>query len=307
MLKRRQAEVGEIIRDETRLFLVRRAARDGQKDQLRERVGQLADELRGLEGQVSSKTKEMDFINEELKGVRELWTKRLVPITRVMVLEREAVRIQGEREHLSASIAQANGKSTETNLQISQIDRDLKSEVVKELRELQAKASELIERKIAADDQLNRIEIRAPQDGVVHQLSVHTVGGVVNAGEQLMLIVPEKDELIVEIKVAPQDIDQLRAGQRTILRFAAFNQRTTPEIDGTLDVISADIAQDQRTGANYYVGRIVIPKEQLAILKELRLIPGMPVEAFIQTQDRTVLSFLTKPLHDQIMKAFRER
>jgi HlyD family secretion protein len=164
-----------------------------------------------------------------------------------------------------------------------------------------------VERKVAAEDQLKRVDIRAPQDGFVHQLAVHTVGGVVTPGEPLMLIVPEQDELTVEARIPPQEIDQLRVGQSATLRFAAFNQRTTPEINGWVSRISADVAQDQKSGATYYVVRLTMAAAEVARLGEQKLIPGMPVEVFIQTGQRTVMSYLVKPLHDQIVKAFRER
>jgi HlyD family secretion protein len=301
------SQVREIIEEEQKLFEVRASARSGQKAQLQERVGQLQEELSGLAAQTDAKEKEIAFVHRELEGVRELWKKNLIPITRLMLLEREAVRIEGERGNLLATSAQAKGKITEIGLQIAQIDRDLKSEATKELREIQGKVAELVERKVAAEDQLKRVDIIAPQSGVVHQLAVHTVGGVIGPGEQLMLVVPGSDELTVEVRVAPQDIDQLQIGQRAVLRFAAFNQRTTPEIAGHLRVVSADIAQDQKTGVSYYLGRIGIPPAEVARLKGLKLVPGMPVETFLQTQDRTVLSYLVKPLEDQIVKAFRER
>jgi HlyD family secretion protein len=164
-----------------------------------------------------------------------------------------------------------------------------------------------VERQVAAEDQLKRIDIRAPQGGVVHQLAVHTISGVISPSEPLMLIVPEGDELTVEARIAPPDIDQLVVGQRAVLRFAAFNQRTTPEIDAVLSKVSADIAQDQKTGLAFYVARLAMPADEIARLKGLRLVPGMPVEVFIKTDQRTVMSYLVKPLHDQIMKAFRER
>ena len=286
---------------------MRRSARNGQKSQLPERINQLEDELKGLASQTDAKANEIQLIKKELEGVRHLWEKKLIPLNRLMTLEREGARIEGERGHLLAASAQAKGKMTEIELQIGQIDRDLKSEASKELREIQAKIAELVERRVAAEDQLKRTDIIAPQDGVVHQLSVHTVGGVVVAGEVLMLIVPGADELTVEVRIAPHDIDQLAIGQKAVLRFAAFNQRTTPEIAGRLKIVAADITQDQKTGATYYLGRIGIPIEEVARLKGLKLLPGMPVEAFVQTVDRTVLSYLVKPLEDQITKAFRER
>jgi HlyD family secretion protein len=181
------------------------------------------------------------------------------------------------------------------------------SEVSKDLREATDRIGEFIERKTTAEDQLRRINIRAPQDGVVLQSSVHTVGGVIAAGDAIMLIVPQSDNLSVEARVNPQDIDQLQIGQRTLLRLSAFNQRTTPELNGTVSRISADTALDQRTGQSYYTIRVSMPAEEIARLGDVRLIPGMPVEAFVQTGNRTMLSYLMKPLQDQLMRAFREK
>ena len=154
---------------------------------------------------------------------------------------------------------------------------------------------------------MKRIDIRAPQDGMVHQSTVHTVGGVITPGEAIMLIVPEADALTVEAKLAPQDIDQVRVGQSAGLRFSAFNQRTTPELEGTVSRVSADLATDQRTGASYYVVRIALSEKEIARLEGLRLVPGMPVEAFIRTGERTVLSYVAKPFMDQLNRSFRGR
>jgi len=305
--RRQDPDVARIINGEQILFELRRKARIGQKAQLNERVAQLQDEVVGLTGQAEAKQREMQLIEQELRGVRELWDKRLVQIQRLMQLEREAARLAGERGQLMASIAQNKGKTSEIKLQILQVDQDLRSEVAKELREIQGKTAELVERKVAAQDQLMRTDIRAPQSGMVHQLTVHTVGGVVQAGEPIMLIVPEADDLTVEAKLPPQNIDQVRIGHQASLRFSAFNQRTTPEINGTVTKISADITQDQRTGTSYYSVRIGMPHEEVARLQDLKLVAGMPVEAFIRTDDRTVMSYLVKPLRDQVMKAFRER
>src|SRR5262245_18602895 len=300
-------EVARVLAGEQTLFDLRRKARLGQQSQLREQIAQLEEEIVGLGGQIDSKKREMELITQELKGVRELWDKRLVAISRMMALERDAARLGGERDALVSRIASCKGKIAELKLQIIQIVQNLRSDVAKELREIQGKSAELVERKVAAEDQLMRIDIRAPQTGIVHQLAVHTVGGVVQASEPLMLIIPETDQLTVEAKLPPQNIDQVAIGQRATLRFSAFNQRTTPEINGAVHTISGDVTQDQRSGASYYVVRISMPDEEVARLHGLRLVAGMPVEAFIQTGDRTVISYLVKPLHDQIMKAFRER
>jgi len=307
LARKSNPDVARIVGSEQILFDLRRKARLGQKAQLREKVAQVQDEILGLSGQADAKKREIELIQRELEGVRDLWSKKLVPISRLTALEREATRLDGERQQYISAVAQAKGKISETKLQIIQIDQDLRSEVAKELREIQAKSAELVERKVAAQDQLMRVDVRAPQDGIVHQLAVHTIGGVVTASEPLMLIVPEADELTVEVKLPPQNIDQLSGGQRAILRFSAFNQRTTPEINGVVTTISADITQDQKTSASYYLVRISMSAAEIARLNDLKLVAGMPVEAFIQTGDRTVMSYLVKPLHDQIVKAFRER
>ena len=303
----RNPDIWRLVDGEQKLFELRRLARAGQKAQLRERIGQLKEEIKGLAEQAEAKTGETELILRELEGVRSLWAKNLIPIMRLTQLERETVRLKGERGQLIASTAQAHGKMAETQLQIIQIDQDLRSEVARELREIQGKMAELLERRVAAEDQLMRIDIRAPQSGIVHQLNVHTVGGVITASEPAMLIVPEADDLTVEVKLPPQNIDQLVLGQAAVLRFSAFNQRTTPEINGIVKRISGDIVQDQKSGAAYYLVHIATPVEEVARLDGLKLLPGMPVDAFIQTESRTVLSYLVKPLRDQLAKALRER
>ena len=300
-------EVAAVMASEVKLFGLRRAARDGQKDQLRQQVAQLGQEIQGLAAQQASKSKEIDLVRRELEGVHELFAKNLVQLTRLTALEREAARLEGERGQLISSMAQSKGKIAETELKIIQVDQDLSSDVGKELREVDAKIGEFVERKVTAEDQLKRIDIRAPQDGTVFQSAVHTVGGVITAGDAIMMIVPEADNLAVEAKVNPQDIDQLQLGQTALLRFTSFNQRTTPEIYGAVTRISADTSTDQRTGSNFYTVRIGLTPDEIARLGDVKLVPGMPVEVFAQTADRTVLSFLAKPLLDQIKRAFREK
>ena len=300
-------DVRALIGNEIKLFQVRSSGRVGQKAQLKERIAQLREEIGGLEAQENAKSREIELIQKELVGVRDLFAKNLVQISRLTVLERDAARLDGDRAQFIAQKAQAKGKITEIELQIIQIDKDLSSEVSKEMREINDKIGEFVERKVTAEDQLRRIDIRAPQDGMVLQSTVHTVGGVITAGDAIMLIVPESDNLSVEAKVNPQDIDQLRIGQKTLLRLSAFNQRTTPELNGTVSRISPDTTTDQRTGQSYYTIRVSMPPEEVAKLGDVKLIPGMPVEAFVQTGERTMISYLAKPLSDQLMRAFREK
>jgi len=302
-----QPDVAKAVNGERTQFDIRRKAREGQRSQLRERIAQAREEIGGYDAQVDSKVKQIAWITKELEGVNQLWQQNLVPYTRVTTLEREKERLEGERGQLVASIAQSKGKIAETELQILQIEQDMRTEVGKDLADIRGRVSELVEKRVAAEDQLKRVDLRAPQDGFVHQLSVHTVGGVIQAGEQIMLIVPSLDLLTVETKIAPQDIDQVHLDQVARLRFTTFNQRTTPELNGIVKEISADVSEDQKTGTRYYTMRIGVPPEEIVRLGNQKLVPGMPVEAFVQTSPRTVMSFLTKPLSDQIHHAFREK
>jgi HlyD family secretion protein len=301
--------VAHLIEGETRLFAARAKARHGQKEQLRERIAQLDQQIAGLTDQIKANASQSAFITQELKGIRELWEKKLVPISRLTSLEREAARLEGERGSQISSIAEAKGKQAEVRLQILQVDQDMRNEVSKDLTDIRAKVSEYEEKQTAALDLLKHTDLRAPQDGVVHQMSVHTVGGLVTPNEPAMLIVPVSDELAVEAKINPQDIDHVRIGQPAVLRFAAFNQRTTPEIKGVVKLVSADVAQDeqdQKSGQFFYKATIQVPAAERARLGEVTLVPGMPVDAFLQIGERTVISYLTKPVLDQISKAWRE-
>jgi len=301
------SEAARAIAAERSLFDLRRQARGGQKAQLKERSAQLQEEIKGYLGQAEAKQREVDFIHKELEGVRTLFEKKLVPMNRLTALERDTARLEGERSQLSGMTAQAKGKIAEIELQIIQIDQDLRTEVGKDLIETRSKISELAERKTAAVDQLYRIDIRAPQSGRVHQLTVHTVGGVISPGEQIMLIVPDADALAVEVKIAPRDIDQVYVGQAASMRFAAFDQKTTPEIEGEVSLVSADLVQEQRTGMSYYTARVLLNPEEVARLGNAKLLPGMPVDVFIKTPGRTAFSYLIKPLRDQAERAFKER
>jgi HlyD family secretion protein len=300
-------DVYNLMKSEIKLFEVRVNGRAGQKAQLRERITQLNEEIAGLVAQEKAKDQEIALVEKELDGVRQLYDQHLVQISRLTTLERDAARLNGERAQYVASRAQAKGKIAETELQVIQVDKDVVSEVSKDLRETKDKIGEFVERKVTAEDQLRRIDIRAPQNGVVEQSNVHTVGGVITAGDTIMLIVPQTDDLQVEAKVNPHDIDKLQVGQKTLLRLSAFNQRTTPELNGVVSRVSPDVTTEQRTGQSYYTIRVSMPPEEIARLGDVKLIPGMPAEAFVQTGDRTMLSYLMKPLHDQLMRAFREK
>ncbi|MBW4652578.1 MAG: HlyD family type I secretion periplasmic adaptor subunit, partial [Kaiparowitsia implicata GSE-PSE-MK54-09C] len=218
---------------------------------------------------------------------------------------RELARAEGQLGQLIAGGAQARGRIAEIELQITQLQQTFLSEAAQELSSVQASSAELRERRIAAESELAKTTIRAPQSGQVHEVAIHTVGGVAGAGETLMRIVPIADALSIEVRIAPQDIDQVHVNQKVLLRFSAFNLRTTPELDGTVTRLSADLTRDAQTGVSYYTARIAVDEGELTRLPDLALTSGMPVEAFIQTGERTALSYLTKPIADQIMRSFR--
>lgn len=298
--------IAQILASEEKLFLLRAREREGTKASLAVRAAQVREEAQGLEEQIASKGKEQGLITAELEVTRGLWEKQLVQRTRLLNIEREDVRITGLLSELTSRLAQTRAQMEEIELQIGQVDRQLASEGAQELRDVEAKISELTERRIAAQDQLNRIDIVAPAKGMVHQLAVHTVGGVIAPGETLMNIVPTNDELEINAAVQPADIDQLHLAAPARIRFSAFNQRTTPELEAHLTWISPDVSTNEKTGQSYYEIRVRIPKDQMARLGELQIIPGMPAEVFVKTSDRTVISLLLKPVTDQIHRSFRQ-
>lgn len=299
--------IAEMLDAEAALFQARRMARDGQKLQLTRRVGQLKDEIAGLKAQQEGRERQSVLIEEELVGVRNLYQKNLVAISRKSALEREAANLLGQKGQILATVAQTEGKIAEIELQVIQIDDAMREEVMKELRELQARVAEFSERRIAAEDQLNRVEIRAPISGHVHQLAVHTVGGVITPAEPAMLIVPEEDSLQVEVRVLPQDVDQIAVGSAARVKVHAFNQRTTPELLGRVRRISADVSRDQQTGMAFYTVRVALEQGEGERLGGRKVTAGMQADVFVTTEDRTPMDFLMKPLRDQVAKAFRER
>jgi HlyD family secretion protein len=307
LVRQNAPDVIELVAAEQSLFEARHAAREGQKAQLVKRIQQLRDEIKGLEAQQVARDRQAVLIEGELEGVRALYEKSLVAITRKTALEREEAGLEGQKGQLLASIAQAEGRIAEARLQIIQIDEALREEALKELREIDSKSAELHERRVAAEDQLKRIEIKAPASGFVHQLAVHTIGGVISPAEPAMLIVPSNDGLEVEARVNPPDIDQIAIGRRAQIKLHAFNQRTTPEITGVVSRVSADTTRDQQTVAYFYTIRVSVPQAQFERIAPQQVTAGMQADVYVQTEDRTPLQYLLKPIRDQIDRAFRER
>lgn len=299
-------DAAQVRAGETRLFEENRKSRQSQKEQPASRIGQTNDEIDGLTRQRDSKQKEHDIIKKELAQVTSLQKRSLTPITRVYQMERESTRLTGEHGSLIANIAKAKGQISELEMQILTLDQTVRSEAQKELRAIEARVGELTERQLAAVDRLIRVELKAPQGGVIHELNVHTVGGVITAAESIMLIVPEDEALTVEARFSPTDRDQLQPGQAARMRFTAFNQRTTPEVTGTIKTVAADVTVDPKNGQSYFSGRIALDGQAMEKLGNIKLVPGMPVEVFVATGDRTALTYLTKPFTDQWARAFKE-
>jgi len=298
--------VAAIMAGQTKLFNARLQAVVGKKDQLTQQIGQLTEQIGGLESQRISKEKQLTLISAELTDLKDLQSKGLVPVSRVMAMDRETARLDGERGELVASKASAEARIAEVKVQILQIDEEDLSQTLTDLRDIEGKVAELKERKLAVVSRLERMVIKSPITGDVYQLAVHTVGGVIGPGEPLMLIVPEADELILQAQVMPQDIDKVQTGQIAHIRFPAFNSRLTPEVAAAVTQISADTSRIDASSPPFYSVRLMISATELAKLGSNKLKPGMPAEAFIQTEAQTPMTYFLKPLTDQFAHALRE-
>ena len=226
---------------------------------------------------------------------------------RVLALEREAARLEGQQGQLVSEIARAQGQIAEIRLQMIQLADDTRTRTLAELREAESRLQEFAERKIAIEAKLQRTRVKAPRSGIIHELAVHTIGGVVSPSETMMFIVPDEDELVVEARIRPQDIDQVVVGQDATLRFPNADARLTPQVHGQITQLSADLKQVDAQTPPYYSVRLKVGDRDMSKLGDLVLKPGMPVEAFIQTKPLTPLAYLMQPLSEQLNRAFRER
>jgi HlyD family type I secretion membrane fusion protein len=295
------------VRGEQHLLEGNRQNRNSRKEQLSLGMDQLQEEIHGLEAQRKSKTDEIALVEAEKKKLHGLAVKKLIEGSRTYGNERELVRLVGEKGEIDAGIARAKARLSETRLQIIAIDETARTDAQKELSEIEPKIFELNERQAAIEDRLSRTDIRAPIAGIVNELLVHTIGGVITPAQKVITIVPTGALLKVEAKLSPNDIDQVFLGQRAKLRFTSFDQRTSPEMKGEIIYISAATSIEESTGQTYYVANVSVSANELAQLGDHKLMPGMPVEVFISTESRTALSYLAKPLMDQFVRALREQ
>ncbi|MDB2439863.1 HlyD family type I secretion periplasmic adaptor subunit, partial [Hellea sp.] len=299
--------VASAMLGQEKLFMARRIAASGQVEQLKQRIAQSKDQIDGLNSLISSKESQAMKIREEAQAKRTLVEKGWLAKPVILTLEREELRLKGDVANHQSEIARLINSISETNVQILQLQRERQAEVLTELRQADTEASDFKEQLTTASDQLRRIDVIAPVTGKVHNMTVTTVGGVVAPGQEIMQIIPADDRLIIEAQVEPADIDQIYPGQKTTVRLSAFNMRTTPEMNGLVIQSSADRLIDQVTGLPYYSVKIEIPPSELGRLPEnLTLLPGMPAESFMQTDSRSVLSYLLKPATDAMDHTFRE-
>jgi HlyD family secretion protein len=302
-----EPSVARIIKGQQRLFDSRRSALAEKKNQLNEQIGQLNEQIIGLKAQQDSKEKQIALILDELERLKGLQKKGLVPTNRVLEMERAKAQLDGERGQIIASRAQAEGRIGEIKVVIIQTEEEDRSQVLTDLRDAESRIAELSERQVAAKAKLDRMSIKAPSDGTVYQVAVHTIGGVIAPGEPIMLIVPKGDNLVLQAQVSPQDIEQVHVGQNAIVRFSALHDRFTPEIDAEVVNVAADTTQIDHNTPPFYPVRLALGADDLEKLGVHRLKPGMPAEAFIRTDERTPLSYLLKPLADQFAHTFREK
>ena len=300
------SEADLISYGEMRLFEGNRAHRESQKEQLRAEIVQLEQEVKGLQFQQIAKVRELDLVRAEHGKLKGLADKGLIEGSRMYGINRDVAKLTGEVGEVDAGIARARARMSSINLQIISIDENARTEAQRELSAVVTKISELNDRRVALEDRLSRTDIRAPMSGVVNELSVHTIGGVITPAETLATIVPEKATLKIEAKLSPVDVDQVFVGQAAKLRFSAFNQRTTPELKGEIAYVSAAATRDPATNTTHYLADVKLNPGEFEKLAGQPLKPGMPVEVFVATQDRTAISYLAKPFTDQFAKAFRE-
>lgn len=300
-------DMAGLMAGQERLMAARSESIAQEIDQLEKRRGQITNQIEGIAAQEAALTRQLELIESELADQQSLLDRGLAQVTRVLSLQREQARLSGQVGELAASKAQAAGRITEIEVEILKLGSRRREEAITNLRDIQYRELELLEERRALLEQLNRMDIRAPVDGVVYGLTVFALRAVVRPADPLLYIVPQDRPLIINSEVDPIHIDKLYMDQDVVLRFPALDQRTTPELTGKVTQISADAFQEQETRRSYYRAEIALSEGEQAKLPEgVALIPGMPVEAYIRTADRTPIAYLTKPLTDYFNKAFRE-
>jgi HlyD family type I secretion membrane fusion protein len=296
----------EALRNEARLFKGNAESRASQIEQIRLSIVQVEDELGGLKSQSTANKREAELVKAELKKFEGLKKKGLVEGSKVFSFARDFSKLNGEKEQIDSNTARALSHKGELQVQMDSINMFARTEAQKQLADIEPRLAELHERVNAIATKLERLSIRSPISGTVNEVSVNTIGGVITPAQKLLTIVPQDAILQIETHIQPTDIDQIYFGQEAHVRFSAFSARETPELIGTISFVSPATTVDPATGRAYYVAQIEVAPDQLAKLKGKKLVPGMPVEVYAQTESRTALSYLGKPMMDQFRRAFQE-
>lgn len=294
-----------ILGEEEKLFALRRQSLAESHAQMRERMTQIQQGALSIEAQIRSVTRQRELFEKERQGIQSLYDRGLVTLPRYTQTERTAVDLEAQEQGLRAQLAQSQAQLAEVRQQNSQLDQNFRSEAGNQLASLDAQLADARTQAASRSDQHQRNEIRAPYDGVVDKLAYTTIGSYLPASQLVLEIVPTSDRRIIEVQIAPQDIDQVAPGQEATLHFSAFSQQTTPTIPGEVEWVSAERSVDQGSGVSFYRAHVGVSEEDFARLEGLQVKVGMPVEAYIQTGSRTIMSYLLKPLTDQMERAFR--
>ena len=310
--------LAKIVASQQTLFRARMTAHRGELDVLRQRIEQANNEATGMAQSLAAKIKEAAISRAEMASLKPLYDRGFANMQRFLPVERENARLAGEVGRMTSDLARVQSAVSEARLKLAQSDKDFTQAVLDELRKVQAALAEVAEQRIALEDKLRRVEVRAPRSGLVHALSVHTEGGVVQAGSPMLQIIPEGERLIVDAQLQPQDIDKVRKGQPAYIRFPAFNAKTTPRLEAiVINVSAAQVTENQVPGQvqaassqnkSYFLAQVALKDGELAKLpKGHALLPGMPAEVYIELGDRSMLSYFVKPLMDAMSRTFREQ
>lgn len=297
----------KIIEGEQKVFRANRATFDGRLQILNQRIKQLQNEISAIMAQVNSQKRQIALVEEEIKAIAYLEKQRIVPKPQLLALQRELARLTGNKGQNEGYISRAKQRIGETSQQILSLKENYHRQVLEELNQARSELANIVEREKAALDTLERTTVLAPRAGKVVGLNIHTNGGVIKPGEVLMQLVPEADELVIEARVNPNDIDMVHAKQHAKVVLSALKQRTTPILMGNVKHVSADIFEDDTTGTSYYLAKVTIPPSELARLGNQRLYPGMPAEVMIVTEERTPLAYLLGPFKESFRRAFTEQ
>lgn len=300
-------EAAEIVTGQKRLMAARAETRDKQAAQLQEKKAQIAKQNEGLQSRIQALQTQVSLIGKELEAQNKLLAQSLTNASRVLALQREEAEIRGTISQATSNIAENTGRVAEIEIAILNIHSTVREEATTSLREIEAKIAELKERRNAKLETLGRMDITAPMAGVVLGMQVHALRSVIRPADPLLYIIPQEQDLVISTQISPTQIDQVHVGQMAHIRFGAFDHRSTPEIFGHVTKVAADVLSDQRTGATFYKAEIKPDAGEMAKLGDKHVMPGMPVETFIQTAERSPLEYLVKPLADYFTKAFRER